>query len=85
MDQALDSEYRVYRPIERYNNIARYNLIDTKYRQMAFRSPSDGAPISSNQPSFGIPGQTKVSGDRQRETTHEICCLAAELHNFSKF
>ena len=27
---------------------------------------------------LGIPGQTKVSGDRQRETTHEICCLAAE-------
>ena len=25
------------------------------------------------------PGQTKVSVDRQRETTHEICCLAAEL------
>ena len=46
---------------------------------MAFRSPSDGAPISPNQPSFGTPGQTKVSGDRQRETTHEICCLAAEI------
>ena len=61
------------------NNIAaRYNLIDTKYHQMAFQSPSDGAPISPNQPSFGIPGQTKVSGDRQWETTHEICCLTAE-------
>ena len=24
---------------------------------------SDGAPISPNQPSFGILGQTKVSGD----------------------
>jgi hypothetical protein len=45
---------------------------------MAFRSPSDGAPISPNQPSFGTPDQTKVSGDRQRETTHEICFLAAE-------
>ena len=65
--------------IETYNNIARYNLIDTKYPQMAFRSPSDGALISPNQPSFGTPGQTKVSGDRQRETTHEICYLAAEL------
>ena len=43
-----------------------------------FWSPSDGAPISPNQPSFGIPGQTKVSGDRQRETTREIFCLAAE-------
>ena len=48
--------------IELYNNIARYNLIDTKYRQMAFQFPSDGAPISPNQPSFGTPGQTKVSG-----------------------
>ena len=43
-----------------------------------FQSLSEGAPISPNQPSFGIPGQTKVSGDRQRETTNEICCLAAE-------
>ena len=51
------------------------NWSNAKYRQMAFRSPSDGAPISLNQPFFGIPGQTKVSGDRQRETTHEICCL----------
>ena len=40
--------------------------IHTKYRQMAFRLPSDGALISPNQPSFGTPGQTKVSGDRQR-------------------
>ena len=32
--------------IETYNNIARYNLIDTKYHQMAFRSPSEGAPIT---------------------------------------
>ena len=61
-----------------YNNIARYNLIDTKYRQMAFRSPSDGAPISPYQQFFGTPGQTKVSGDRQRETTHEVCCSAAK-------
>ena len=45
---------------------------------MAFRSPSDGAPISPNQPSFGTPGQIKESGDCQRETTHEICCLAVE-------
>ena len=27
---------------------------------------------------LGTPGQTKVSGDRQRETTHEICCLAGK-------
>ena len=30
------------------------------------------------QPSFGTPDQTKVNGDHQRETTHEICCLVAE-------
>ena len=34
--------------------------------------------LSPNQQSFGTPGQTKVSGDRQREPTNEICCLAAE-------
>ena len=49
------------------------------YRQMAFQSLSDGALISPNQPFFGIPGQTKVSGDRQRETTHEMCCLVVEF------
>ena len=63
--------------IETYNNMARYNLIDTKYSQMAFQLPSDGAPISPYQRSFGTPGQTKVSVDCQRETPHEICCLAA--------
>jgi len=46
---------------------------------MAFQSPSDGAPISPIQQSFGTPGQTKVSGDYQRETTHGVCCLAAEF------
>jgi hypothetical protein len=56
----------------------RQNLIDTKYCQMAFRSPSNGAPISPIQQSFGTPGQTKVSGDNQRETTHEFYCLATE-------
>ena len=61
--------------IETYNKMARYNLIDIKYIQMAFRSPSDGAPISPYQQSFG---QTKVSGDCQREITHDFCCLAAE-------
>ena len=35
--------------------ITTYNLIDTKYRQMAFWLPSDGAPISPNQWSFGTP------------------------------
>ena len=54
-------------PIETHNNIARYNLIDTKYWQMAFGSLSDGTPISPYQQSFGAPGQTKVSGERQRE------------------
>ena len=27
---------------------------------------------------LGTPGQTKVSGDRQRETTHQVCLSAAE-------
>ena len=40
--------------IDIINNKARYNQIDTKYRQMAFW-------ISSNQPIFGIPGQTKLT------------------------
>ena len=67
------------------DDVIKNNRINAKYSQMAFRSPSDGAPISPNQPSFGIPGQTKVSGDRQRETTHEICCcLAAELLESTK-
>ena len=65
--------------IETYSNMARYDLIYTKYCQMAFQSPSDGAPISLYQQSFGTHSQTKVSGDRQRETTHEVCCLAAKL------
>ena len=52
--------------IDKINNIARYNLINTKYRQVVFQSPSNGAPISPNQHSFGTPGQTKVSGDRQK-------------------
>ena len=30
--------------------------------------------------SFGTPGQTKVSGDRQRKTTHEVCCYTSHLH-----
>ena len=46
---------------------------------MTFRSLSDGAPISPIQQSFETPSQTKVCGDCQRETSHDICCLAAEL------
>ena len=49
------------------------------YRQMAFQSLLDDALISPNQQSFGTPGQTKVSGDCQREMAHEFCCLTAEL------
>ena len=45
---------------------------------MEFQSHSKGASISPIQQSFGTPGQTKVSGDRQGETTHEVCCLAAK-------
>ena len=32
---------------------------------------------------LGTPSQTKVSGDRQRETTHEISCLAADCSKYS--
>ena len=57
------------RSFDKINNIvASYNLIITNDRL-------DGAAVAH---SLGTPGQTKVSGDRQRETTHEICCLAAE-------
>ena len=59
--------------IDKINNIARYNLIDTKYGQMALR-------LAKRRCSLALFGkQTKLSGDHQRETTHEICCLAAEL------
>ena len=33
--------------------MARYNLIHTKYRQTAFRSPAEGTPLSPYQRSFG--------------------------------
>ena len=66
--------YFLFLCIETYKNMARYNVIDTKDCQMAFRSLSV-TPISPYQQSFGTPGQTKMSGDRQREATHEICCF----------
>ena len=46
---------------------------------MVFLSPSDGAPISPYHQLFGTPGQTKVKCDRQRQTTHNFCCLAAKF------
>ena len=56
---------------------------DKQHRQVQsqwYKIPSDGIPIGAVVARcLGTPGQTKVSGDRQRETTHEICCLAAEL------
>ena len=60
--------------IDQINNIARHNLIDTKYRQMVFQSLG-GVVVAT---SLGTPGQTKVSGDHHRETTHEVCLSAAE-------
>ena len=47
--------------------------------QNTFRRLSDplDGPVVSN--CLGTPGQTKVCGDCQRETSHDICCLAAEL------
>ena len=35
----------------------------------------DGAVVAH---CLGTPGQAKVSGDCQRATIHEICCLAAK-------
>ena len=59
--------------IEIINNKARHNLIDAKCR---WRSDQlDGAVVVR---CLGTPGETKVSGDRQTETTHASYCLAAK-------
>ena len=39
----------------------------------------DGAVVGSF---LGTPWSNKGMQIRQRETTHEICCLAAQFHNF---
>ena len=57
--------------IEIINNKARHNLINAKCRWHSDRL--DGAVSFWEQI-----GQTKVMQIRQRETTHEICCLAAQ-------
>ena len=72
------SNSRLYSAVQQHS-YCRYNLIDTMHPQMAFRSPSDGALISPIQQSFETPSQTKVSGDRQRETTHGVCCYTDEF------
>ena len=46
---------------------------------MASQSLSDSTLISPIQRSFETPGQTKVSGNRQREATHEVCCYTSQL------
>ena len=57
---------RFQKAIDKINNMAMYNLIDTKYCQMAQRfARLDGAVAMR---CLGTPGQTKVSGDHQRET-----------------
>ena len=78
--QILNPEFQIFLTcIEIINNKARHNLIDAKCR---WRSDLlDGAG------SFREPlGQTKMMQIRQRETqihqretTHKICCLAAQL------
>ena len=61
--------------IDILNNRARHNMIDAKWRWRSDRL--DGAG------SFREPfGQTKVMQIRQRETTHEICCLNRSSMNF---
>ena len=68
-----------YCQIQLYKNIARCNLIGTKYHQMASQSLSDSTLISPIQRSFETPGQTKVGGNRQREATHEVCCYTSQF------
>ena len=46
---------------------------------MASQSLSDSTLISPIQRSFETPGQTKVSGNRQREATHEVCCYTSQF------
>ena len=46
----------------------------SNHRQMALQS----VPTSNLLEPLQGPGQTKASGDHQRETTHEISCLAAK-------
>ena len=59
--------------IEIIKHKARHNLINVKLRSDRL----DGAVVGSF---LGTPWSIKVMHSRQRETTHEICCLAAELY-----
>ena len=68
-----------YKRIEMMNNKARHHLIDEKCR---WRSDWLDGALSFRE----LLGQMKVMQIRQRETqirqreaTHEICCLAAQL------
>ena len=59
-----------------FSKISKISTISSIQNTVRWRSDLlDGAIVTH---CLGTPGQTKVSGDRQRETTHEICCLAAE-------
>ena len=49
--------------IDIINNNARYNI------------PSDGVPISSNQPIFGIPGQTKQTDANLEDSACTVLVL----------
>ena len=44
----------------------------TQVQSHQYKIPSDGAVVGR---CLGTPGQTKVSGDRQRENTHEKCVV----------
>ena len=83
-DHAVIETFERLKKIDKINNIARYNLIETKYHQMALQLARSSVVAQY----LGTPGQTKVIGDCQRETTHEISCLPAKfqqnlLHTFS--
>ena len=62
--------------------MARYNLIDTKWRSNHSQMALGSAPTSNLLESLV---QKKVSGDRQREMTNEICLTAAELNFWNMF
>ena len=64
--------------IEIINNKARHNLIDPNTIRWRCDRLDDTVVLRC----LGTPGQTKVNGDRQRETPHEICCLAAEKNHY---
>ena len=61
--------------IDKINNIASSTISSIQNIVRWSSDRLDGAVVAR---CLGTPGQTKVSGDHQREPPHEICCLAAK-------